>query len=285
VSKSNTVIGVDLGGTNVRAGIIEDNALTRHIGKNISSFAAEEVVLHEILELIDSLFTPHVSGIGIGVPSLVDVEKGIVYSVENIPSWKEVHLKEKLESKYGVPVYVNNDANCFALGEYYFGKGRGCRDIVGVTVGTGLGAGIIINGKLYCGTNCGAGEIGNFPYKEKNIEYYCSGGFFTREYSMKGDMLYEQALNNDVGALEIFREFGAHFGYAVMTVLYAFDPEIIVLGGSVSRAFLFFEKSMTDTLKKHFSYPHVLEKLRVVCSEQKENPVLGAAALVFDALK
>jgi glucokinase len=83
----------------------------------------------------------------------VDVEKGIVYSVINIPSWHEVPLKQILEDRFGLPVFVNNDANCFAMGELYYGSGRGYRHLVGLIVGTGLGAGIVVNGRLYSGAN------------------------------------------------------------------------------------------------------------------------------------
>src|SRR5690606_24955530 len=113
------------------------------------------------------------------VPSVVDVDKGIVYDVQNIPSWKEVPLKAIMEERYGVPVQVNNDANCFALGEKYFGQGRDSKAFIGLTLGTGLGAGIILNDKLYAGPNCGAGEFGMVPYLDYHYEYYASGQFFT----------------------------------------------------------------------------------------------------------
>ncbi|MCX5789247.1 MAG: ROK family protein [Elusimicrobia bacterium] len=170
------ILGVDLGGTHVRAGRVEGQAIRAHAARAISSRAAAQVVIDEICATIDEVFLQgETSGIGIGVPSIVDTEAGIVYSVENIPSWKEVHLKELLEARYVVPVRVNNDANCFALGELHFGKGRGCRHLVGLVVGTGMGAGVIANGHLYSGANCGAGELGAIPYRDKTIEGYVSG--------------------------------------------------------------------------------------------------------------
>ena len=191
------VIGVDLGGTNVRAGKVVGQEIVAHRARAITCRGTQESVLQEIRETIAAVFDKKVAGIGIGVPSLVDVDKGIVYTVENIPSWKEVPLKDILEQSFQVPVYVNNDANCFALGELYFGAGRGYRDLVGMVLGTGLGAGIIINGKLYCGRNCGAGEIGTIPYREHTVEYYCSGQFFQHQYGVDGGTLYEQARQGD----------------------------------------------------------------------------------------
>lgn len=278
------VIGVDLGGTNVRAGRVVGQEIAAHSARAISGRGSEETVLGEIRETIAAVMDKSVSGIGIGVPSLVDVDKGIVYTVENIPSWKEVPLKEILERSFQVPVFVNNDANCFALGELYFGAGRGYRDLVAMVLGTGLGAGIVINGKLYCGRNCGAGEIGTIPFREHTVEYYCSGQFFQNQYGIDGGELYEQARRGDAAAREKFAVFGDNLGYAVMIALYAYDPEIIVLGSSASKAWPFFEAAMRRRLKD-FAWQHALARLTIQPSQTTEIAVLGAAALCYDAKK
>lgn len=278
------VIGVDLGGTNVRAGYVHNLTLQQHAARPISSHASEETVLCEIEETIEQVFAQDVVGIGVGVPSLVDIERGIVYSVENIPAWQEVHLKARLQDKFNVPVYINNDANCFALGESYFGKGRGYRHMIGLIVGTGMGAGVIINSRLYNGANCGAGEFGNIIYKDRNLEYYCSGQRFYRQYGINGEVLCEWAQHGDDKALGIFKEFGVDMGQALQTIMYALDPEIIVFGGSVSKAFPYFEQSMKETMKG-YAYPHALARLKIECTENGNIAILGAAALFFDAQK
>ena len=145
---SRILIGVDLGGTNMRAGRVEGSLIVDHVTRPTSSQAEADVVLKELCATIAKVFTRETRGIGVGVPSVVDVDRGVVYDVENIPAWREVHLKEALESRFQVPVHVNNDANCFALGEYHFGKGRGARSMLGMVVGTGLGAGLVLNGHL-----------------------------------------------------------------------------------------------------------------------------------------
>ncbi|MCP5104627.1 MAG: ROK family protein [bacterium] len=276
------VIGVDLGGTNVRVGKVQNDRLVQHFSRPISGGETEEVVMREIMETIDRVFDRETVGIGVGVPSVVDVEKGIVYSVVNIPSWRKVYLRDRLQEKYRVPVFINNDANCFALGESYFGKGLEFRNVVGLIVGTGLGAGVIIDSHLYNGSNCGAGEFGHIPYKEHDFEYYCSGQWFSRGFGVRGEVLYERAQNGDAEALRIFEFFGLDLGNVVKAILYAVDPEIIVFGGSVSKAFSFFEKGMRKTLES-FNYQHALERLVLVPTEMKEIAVLGAAALYFDA--
>ena len=119
--------------------------------------------------------------IGIGVPTIVDAQAGIVYDATNIASWKEVPLKALLEERFHVPVAVENDCNCFALGESRFGAGRNYTDMVGVTIGTGIGSGIIIDRKLYGGLYRGAGEIGTLPYRDTDFEHYCSSFFFKKK--------------------------------------------------------------------------------------------------------
>ena len=276
------IVGVDLGGTNVRAAAVRGGKIVARAVRRISGKAAEEVVLGEIFETIDEVIGGEVSGIGIGVPSVVDVERGVVYSVENIPAWREVPLKDKLESRYGCPACVNNDANAFALGELHFGKGRGYRNMVGLTIGTGLGAGIIIDGRLYSGPNCGAGEIGSIPYRDATVERYAAGQFFQHEAGAGGDVVFERALRGDAEALRLFHAFGLELGHAILTILYAYDPELIVLGGSISRAYRFFEAGMRERLKS-FAYQHVLETLVIAPSETEDAATLGAAALCIDA--
>ena len=94
---------------------------------------------------------------------------GIVYDVGGLPAWREVHRKERFEKRFGVPVSVNNDCNCFALGVCRFGEAHGYRDVVCIALGTGVGAGVVIGGKLYCGRNTGAGEIGGIPYLDLSL--------------------------------------------------------------------------------------------------------------------
>lgn len=277
------IVGVDLGGTRVRAGKVRNGHLDVKVAHGISGRESVDFVMGEIYEAIDQVVDGSVAGIGCGVPSVVDVERGVVYAVENIPSWKEVPLKDALETRYGVPARVNNDANSFAVGELHFGRGRGYRNLVGITLGTGLGSGVVINGHLYSGMNCGAGEIGSFPYRDGTLENYCSGEYLKRVSGVRGEVLYERACNGDAEAIAIFDSLGYAMGDALLYVLYAFDPQIIVLGGSVSRAYPLFEAEMRKRLSV-FPHPHVLERLEIVRSEIEDVAVLGAAAIYLDAI-
>jgi glucokinase len=277
-----TIIGVDLGGTKVSVGTVADGEVRRMARRDVLSEEAAEVVLASIVDTIAEVFDSSVVGIGCGVPSVVDVAEGIVFEVENIPSWREVHLKAALEERFGVPAAVNNDANAFAVGEHVFGKGRGFRHLVGMTLGTGLGTGVIIGGRLYSGANCGAGEIGMMAHKGLTLEDYCSGQLFPREYGAAGEVVFGRARAGDVEALAVFERYGRELADAVMVALYAYDPEALILGGSISSAFEYFEVGLREGLRA-FAYPHVVERLLIAKSELENAAVLGAAALFIDA--
>lgn len=272
------IIGVDLGGTNIRSGKIIDDKIVHLTRRPTPSNGSVEEVMQQIYSVIDECFDASTTSIGVGVPSVVDVEKGIVYDVTNIPSWKVVPLKELLEKRYNVPVYVNNDANCFAVGEKYFGKAKSYKNIVGITLGTGLGCGLIFNGKLYEGSNCGAGEFGNVPYLSHNVEYYCSGQFFTDEKKVKAIDIFHLAQKGDAAALKLFAEYGFHLGEVLKSILYAYDPEIVILGGSVVRSFDFFKDAMYHALQD-FAFSSVLANLKIDVSELENSSIFGAAAL------
>ena len=278
------IIGIDLGATNVRAASVAANVLSEIVTQRIRSKGTEEEVLQDVFAVTDALITKEVAAIGIGVPSVVDVEEGIVYDVQYIPSWKEVHLKKHMEARYHLPVFVNNDANCFALGEYYFGKGKGYNSMIGLTVGTGVGAGIIINKKLYAGYNCGAGEFGTVDYLDKIYEYYCSGSFFENVYGLKGEEVFEKAKQNDAQALKLYDELGEHLGNCIKMILYTYDPQLIVLGGSVRHAYPFFEKAMWKRINTCV-FTKSAARLIVETSSLQNSGILGAAALYFDAVK
>jgi glucokinase len=276
-----SIIGVDLGGTNVRGGVVESSRLVRLERAEVRSRGTEPEILEDVFGVIDPLAGEGLEAIGIGVPGLVDLTQGIVYDMQNLPSWKEVTLKDILERRYRVPAFVNNDANCFAAGEKRFGAGRPYDHLVGLIVGTGLGAGIIANGRLFSGANCGAGEFGMLPYLDRNFESYASGQFFANVHGTTGREAAERAGRGDPAALAVFKEFGRHLGQAIKAVLYAADPEIIILGGSVSRSYPLFEGSMRESMAD-FAYPVSLSRVKIEVSTTPDIAVLGAAALCLE---
>ena len=272
------ILGIDLGGTNIRIGQIVGEKLENKISEPSPSNLALEPSLEYLKGVVRRMMTPEVDGIGIGVPSVVDVERGIVYNVTNIPSWREVHLKEVLEAEFGVGVYVNNDANCFVLGEKEYGVGRGFKDIVGVTLGTGVGAGIVINNALYSGRNTGAGEIGSLPYLDATLEDYCGSNFFPRFFGVTGREAAVKVREGDARAIEIWDEFGVHVGNMMQTILFTYDPELIIIGGGIAGAYPLFGRAMREKMGE-FPYPETVKNIRVEVSDNGDIQILGGAAL------
>ncbi|MCH7676114.1 ROK family protein [candidate division KSB1 bacterium] len=280
--KEKNILGLDLGGTNARAGLVRNQQLGQVSSIKINPNGSVDEVLAQICGLIDESKPENLDGIGIGVPSVVDIEKGIVYDVQNIPSWKEVPIKSIMQERYSTPTFVNNDANCFALGEKYFGKGVGYQSIIGLILGTGFGGGVIVDGKSYAGVNCGAGEFGMIPYLDSIYEHYCSGQFFTRNFQQTGEEVFQRAVRDEEEALKVWTEYGRHLGNGIKTILHAYDPEIIILGGSVRKALRFFEQSMWESIES-FTYSNSIKRLKIEVSELDHIAILGAAALYYDA--
>lgn len=235
--------------------------------------------LSQILEFLAPYTRYNIRNIGIGVPSVVDTVNGIVYNAVNIPSWKEVYLKDFLESAFGIPVFVNNDVNCFVLGEHRFGLAKAYQSVVGVCIGTGIGTGIIFNNQLYAGINCGAGEIGHLPYLENDIEYYVAGSFFEKEFGISAMEASSKMDTDREAGQRMWDEYAVHIAHALMTVVYTYDPEVIVLGGSLAKAFPYFEKEMWAVMESRFAYPGSLKKLRIFQSVDDTISLLGASLL------
>lgn len=271
-------IGIDLGGTNIRTGLLAGKELTTLHSQRINATGTEQEVLEDMFALTDKLVSGEVGSIGIGVPGLVDLDSGDVFDVINIPAWKHVQLKKLMTERYNIPVFVNNDANCFALGEAYFGKGRDSGSMVGLTIGSGLGTGIIINRKLYAGRHCGAGEFGMMDYRDHYLEYYASGQFFRNVYQRDGETVFREAQQGDKEALRMYAELGTHLGNAIQRILYALDVDLIIMGGSVRHAYPYFKDSMWESLRK-FAYQKTIATLRIELSELQNAGLLGAATL------
>jgi glucokinase len=273
-------LGIDIGGTNLSFGLVENSKVTESF--SVPSFAPD-ATLEETLEYLASkiriIITPSVKKIGIGVPSVVDVNRGIVYDTQNIPSWTVVPLKEYLESRFHIPVSVNNDANCYALGVYgSYPAGERPETLVAMTLGTGLGIGIVDRGVLFCGANCCAGELGCLPYAVSIIEDYCSKKFFTTAgwSSLDANMA---AKAGDPAALALFEEFGRHMGAALCAVMYAYDPDRVALAGGVANNYPFFRQAMETYVRENFPYRKAVERLKIDICTDSNLPVIGAALL------
>lgn len=274
------IIGIDLGGTTIKGGLIEGQNMVEEEVADTRAAEGGETTLAVLKDIIRELKTDETRAIGIGVPSVVDRAKGVVYHVQNIKDWDEVHLKRMLEEEFHVPVHIDNDANCFAKGERIYGLGRDFENFVGITLGTGVGGGIIQKGNLLSDANCGSGEFGEIPYLDGILEQYCGSFFFINNYNTTGYEVARKAEQNDKKALEIMHEYGKHIAVLVKMIVLTVDPQAIIFGGAIANSLSLFKESMYGHLID-FPYPNSIKNLKIVKSELNHPGILGAAALCY----
>ena len=259
-------IGVDIGGTTIKAGLIRNGEL---IEKIIVKTPKDKIV-DKILFVIEFLNNSKVNFIGAGCPGPADYSKGIIGKTPNISQLKGVKLKEKIAKKFKKKVVMQNDASCFVLGE---ALRLGKKNVVGLTLGTGIGGGIVIDGKLYVGEG-NAGELGHCTIKfdgkkgdfnQGSLESYFSAKAIKRDFG-KGPL--------ELKSGKAWKEIGEKLGIGISNLINAFDPDVIVLGGKISRAFSKFKAGMNKEIKKR-----AIRKVPVVVGKE-DSGIIGAANLV-----
>ncbi|MCA8829576.1 ROK family protein [Hymenobacter pini] len=271
-------IGIDIGGTKIHIGVVQNGVVMQEKRFETAATAPQEYILAELASHLKEVIDAEVAGIGIGTPGLVDEANGIIYNVQNIPSWQQVPLKQFLAGRFGKPVYITNDANAFAVGEKMYGQGRPFAHLVGLVLGTGVGAGLILNHDVHAGVLSSAGEFGCLPYRDKTFEEYCSGKFFTQQTGRSGAEWHALAQQGDAEALAVLTEYGRHLGHLIKSILCTVAPQAVFLGGSVSKCFEYFWGGLQETLRE-FPFSKVVEQLVVAPSTLNNAAVLGAAAL------
>lgn len=279
--KKEIIVGVDIGGTSIGAGCIIDKKIEKIYSKPTGATRSADEILETLFEVIEHVLLPGTLAIGVGVPGLLNAEKGEILNIYNIPAWKNLPLKQKIEERFAIPVHINNDANCFALGEKHFGKGQQYKNMVAIALGTGVGGGIIINDKIHTGMFGGAGEVGCWPYKDESFEAYCGSDFFIKKNNITGQELFEKAMSGDQQAQKIFDEFGMNIGKLIKNILFILAPEAIVIGGSISQSFSFFEAGIHNELSD-FPFKVIVDKLAIEQSELNDIAILGAAGLYYN---
>lgn len=274
------VLGIDIGGTSIVGGKIEDGRIVGQSKAGTRASEGGDVSLGVLKRVVAELVDGQTRAIGVGVPSVVDRKTGIVYNVQNIAGWDEVDIRGILEREFGLPVFVDNDANCFAFGEKIFGKGREFSNFVGVTLGTGVGSGIISAGRLLPDANCGSGEFGEVRIGGVKFDDWCGSHFFLDETGMSGAELSALARKGDAKALKAFEEYGRRLSELVKLIVLVLDPEAVIFGGSIAKSFDFFGDAIRANLAD-FPYPKSIEKLQILASDSNDSGVLGAASLCF----
>lgn len=273
---NHSLLCIDLGGTKALVASVAHTQVEQVRQYAVPSQANLDQVNAFVIRLIEENLTAETTGIAIGVPSTLDVCSGTVLTTQNIPHWQNVPLKGLLEQHFSLPVVVHNDANCFAFGEYLYG-GYHANNLIGVCLGTGIGAGFVFNGNLYTGNHSAAGELGNLSYLDGIIEDYASGQFFGRQ-GIEGRWLAEQARSGDPFALQQFETFGSHVGHALAQVVMVLNPDVIVLGGSVTHSYDHFNAALEAKMQQLLGNA-LYQSVRVIPSTLNHAPLLGAYGL------
>jgi len=299
----NVSIGIDIGGTKCALSVGEcsaDSVKILHREEFATKGLSWQEVLEEFGKRIDKFLTSGweaasplaVTNIGISCGGPLDSKRGVVLSPPNLPGWDDVPVVKFFADRYGVPVHLQNDANACAYAEWKFGAGRGTKNMVFMTFGTGLGAGIIIDGKLYSGTNDNAGEIGHIRLapkgpvgynKEGSAEGFCSGAGMTKlafirakeqgielpdDFSTKE--LFRRIDEGDAFCLSVFKESAAHLGMVLSYVIDILNPEVIVLGGVFMRQQERFLREIAPILERE-ALPFASRVCRITGAGLSEN--------------
>ena len=298
------LLGHDIGGTKLAVVIADWNGRILHkVRRPTHAERGPEAVVASLVDMsreamaCASLSPANVGGIGVSCGGPLDTETGVVYAPPNLPGWDEVPLKSWLETALSLPVLIENDANAGALAEWSFGAGRGFRHMVYMTMSTGIGGGIILDGKLYRGPNDTAGEVGHMTIVEDGpvcgcgkrgcLESLCSGPSIARRARQKarsmprsrmiemagGDVdlitsetVMEAARGNDRPALEVVDETARHMATGLGNIVNILNPEIIVIGTILVKAGDLLLEPIRDYLRRE-TWSRVYDTVQVVPAE------------------
>lgn len=272
-----TILGLDIGGTSIKSGIVQDKKLISTSEKKTNSKVTDSVI-KTIYSIIREASKDKIDAIGIGIPGFINEKTGIIEHINNIPAFCGINLVEIIQKEFNMKVRINNDANCFALGEYHFGAYQKLNNVIGLTLGTGLGGGIIIDKKLYSGLYGGAGEFGCIPYQGQIFEYFCSNNFFKVFYNYDGKTMFNKASDGNRMALNCFYNFGLHLGNLMNQILLSFAPEAIIIGGKIANAFELFMPGIKHNLK-NYPVDFIQNKVKISKAIVREPGIVGAASL------
>jgi glucokinase len=289
VDESASIIGIDLGGTKIAAARYHASSWEEEESLRRETEASQgfEHVLDELLEVIEQLKTDSTNAIGIGVPGLVHHPEGTILKLPNIPDGENVPLQQLLSERAAMPCLVDNDANCFTLAESISGAGKDCSVVVGVTLGTGVGGGIVIDGKIFQGSQGFASEFGHMllvpgqpPYdtedKRGDVEQFFSGSAMGKR--CKKAKSPEDYLGGEVCAFmqpDIFRE----VAWMCTNLIHVLDPSVIIFGGSAGRALAPHFSEVEKELKNWLLPDTPIPTLKV--ASLKNAATLGAAMLTI----
>jgi glucokinase len=307
-------IGADLGGTKMAIGVVDSEQRVLHRGTEPTTGLALDVLLDTLeQELRDAVEAcPDLEAIGLGVPSTIDHDRGLAITSVNLPI-VNVPIRDLISKRLGLPVFIDNDANLAALAEHRFGAGRGARNMVLLTIGTGIGGGLVLDGQLYRGTTGAGAELGHMVIDENGprcqgncpnhgcVEALASGtalgkaGRIAAENhpdsvlgralaageQIDGKTVTDAALDGDQVAIEAVDEIGHHLGVALASYANIFEPDVIVIGGGVAAAGELLLAPARSEVRTRALAP--MNETPVVAAELgNEAGMIGAAAMALE---
>ncbi|MFP3959116.1 MAG: ROK family protein [Spirochaetaceae bacterium] len=270
-------IGIDIGGTKCAVVLADEEA--RIVAKRkfpTAEYDNPETAVAALSEHAKDLLLEHnaaseLEAVGVSCGGPLDSDAGLILSPPNLPGWDRVPVVSLLAAQLGVPVFLQNDANAGALAEWLFGAGRGYSNLIFLTFGTGMGAGLILGDRLYAGTNDLAGEIGHVRLTETgpvgygkagSFEGYCSGAGIARTAGREAREVVEAARRGDRSARAILDKSGRYLGRGIAILVDVLNPELIIIGGIYARAAELFSEPMHRTLREE-ALPGAIERCEV----------------------
>lgn len=309
MSDTPLAIGIDFGGTTVKTGVVDQQLIIDHAPPIATQdFDCPEELIAAIVRVVEDLRLrhPRVAAIGVGMPGFVNFEEGLVYNLTNVRGWVSIPLKKLLETQTGLPVAVENDANCMAFAEWKLGSGRGYRHLVCITLGTGVGGGIIANGQMVRGARHGAGEIGqtSIDYRGRQGHYgnigaledyvgngeialdareaYAAAGVLKSLEECSPAALAVAAQAGDAVALAVWNNIARMLATSAMNCCWLLNPEALVIGGGVARAGDLLMNPFRKYLFEQLSGPFKDHLTVHSAYFGHEAGTIGAAALALD---
>ncbi|MBF8304523.1 MAG: glk [Dehalococcoidia bacterium] len=315
------IIGVDIGGTKIMAVVADSNG-TLLARKHIPTQAASGpeagikriiLAINQVCQQANISSKDGISGIGIAIAGLVDTPRGILVTSPHLPGWRDVPLKDQLEAALDVQVSIINDAKAAALGEQTFGAGKGVENQIYMTVSTGIGGGIIINGALYTGKSGSAGEIGHMVIDVNGprcncgnngcLETLASGTAVAREVSdrlakgasstvrdmvsghlqdITAEMVSKAAEQGDTLAVEVIHQAGVYLGVGLANLVNVFNPDLIIIGGGFAKVgSRLLDPAISEMKRRAFSRP--ANQVRITVAQLGDNSgALGAVAYLLN---
>jgi glucokinase len=305
---SSKAIGIDFGGTSIKSAVVQGGRIVeRGTVIDTTKHAGPETLVDALFGVIAELRLAHgeVEGVGIGLPGFVDCKSGIVHHLSNVPGWHSVPMLQILRERTGLKAAIENDANAMAFGEYRHGAAKGATNVVCITLGTGVGCGLILDGKVYRGSRYAAGEIGhssidffgprgvyetpgdlevyvgNKQIGERAARLYTAAGKpRTPEECTPAD-LAKLAQAGDHTALALWDQLGTELGAALVNAIWLLNPDAIVIGGGVAKAGPLIFDPVLRTIRERVS-PLFYEQLRVLPAELGNDAgIIGCAELAL----